>query len=109
MKPFRFHVESVPFPKEIQGTVRGAVKKCKTGYLILMDKSLTKDQYKQTLKHELSHIILGHFEISETETTDNYLQNIKWIEAETDSYADQMTDNELADLMKYHIGDTIPI
>lgn len=103
MKKFHFHVEAVPFPEELRGSVRGAVKKCKTGYLILMDESLTEDQYKQTLKHELSHIILGHFEISETETTDEYLRNIEWIEAETDRYADQMTDEDLERLMLWAV------
>lgn len=103
MEKFSFRVKSVPFPEELRGFVPGAVRKCKAGYLILMDESLSNEQYKQTLKHELSHIILGHFEISETETTDEYLRNIEWIEAETDRYADQMTDEDLERLMLWAV------
>ena len=111
MKPFRFHVESIPFPEEVRDTVRGMTGKRKSGYIILINEDLPHDQYKWTLKHELSHIILGHFDGDEDGETANaaYLRNILEIETEANNRAAQMTDDELAELLKYHIGDEIVI
>lgn len=106
MEKFSFRVKSVPFPEEIRGEIRGGVHKSdkKPGYYwIVIDETLPHDQYTWVLKHELAHIILGHFEIDETNTTEDYIQNFKEIEAAANNYADQMTDEELEKWMQWAV------
>ena len=89
----------IPFPVPV-GTVGGITRlDVNTGrFLIAINNQEPDDELIQILKHELSHIALGHFD-------DN--RDIKEIEKEAEDYADQMTDDEFSELMTYQVGETI--
>lgn len=54
-------VEYIPFPKGVQGYVKGAVTERTTDYLILIDSTRHPQAQRHTLGHELAHIFLNHF------------------------------------------------
>lgn len=93
----RFNLYYVPFPEQIRGIIRGAVQCKQNSYLVLIDSSLTDEQQSFSLKHELSHILLGHFDYD----SESYLANIEKVEAEANQYAEQMTDDEFQYIMSY--------
>lgn len=86
-----------PMPDEIKGKIPGVTgyDPVKNRYLILIDCELEEAKKRWTLKHELSHILLGHFSDDRTESSQAYLKNIQEVEAEANEYADRMTDHEL--------------
>jgi Zn-dependent peptidase ImmA (M78 family) len=59
---------------------------------VLIDSTLSEAEQKKTLKHELAHIILNHFELDD--------RDIEEIEAEADAKAAIMTDAEMEALVK---------
>ena len=99
MSPFNLIYISFPCPADaIGGVTRYDVK---TGrYTVAINNQTTDDDQIRTLKHELSHILLGHF-------LDDEDRDIREIEKEADDYADQMTDDEFSDLMTYQVGETV--
>lgn len=99
MSPFRLMY--IPFPVPV-GTVGGVTRlDVNTGrFLIAINNQETDDDLIRILKHELSHIALGHFDDDRTESLEE-------IEKEADLYADQMTDDEFSELMTYQVGETV--
>lgn len=73
-------------------------------YGIMINSNRTEAEQIRALKHELSHLVLGHLTDDRTDTTDIYLKNLDDVEREADDYADQMTDEEFSELMTYQIG-----
>lgn len=74
---------------------------------ILINAEKTEDEKKQLLKHELSHIILGHLWDARVNGDDlSYLDNHPEIEDEANRYADQMSDETLSFFMDGLIGET---
>ena len=88
----RFRIVYKAFPDPISGYITGITKKKKDHYTIMIDSTLSEDHRDQTLKHELSHIVLGHFDND---------RSIEDCELEADQHADKMTKEEFADLMTY--------
>lgn len=75
---------------------------------IIINAGMTENEQKQTLKHELSHIILGHLWDERVNGDDlSYLDDHPEIEDEADRYADQMTDETLSEFVSGLIGETI--
>ena len=105
----RFRLVYASFPESVRGSVKGitGMNPGDDFYIVIIDKDLSEDQKDRTLKHELSHIALGHFESNRTESCSDYLRNIEAIEEETDNYADQMTDEEYSRLMSFQLGETV--
>lgn len=64
--------------------------------MIVIDSGLSEDEQRKTLKHELSHIILKHYEKD---------HGIRDDEEEADRYADQMSDEELSYLMTFALSE----
>ena len=101
MDPFKLVYEAFPAPAD----ALGGVTMCKNGkYIIMINKIKPAEEQIRTIKHELSHILLGHFGDRRTKDDQTYLDNLAEIEEEADRYADQMTDEELAQLMTCQIG-----
>lgn len=69
-------------------------------YLMIIDESLSPLERKETIKHELSHVLLGHFNDGRAMDDQAYLNNIDEIEKEADEYAEQMTDEEYDQLIR---------
>ena len=99
----KFNLIYQPFPEEIQGLIPGFAGHRGDDYTILIDSTQPEEKQAWTLRHELSHLWLGHLDDDEkrTETSQAYLENIDEIEAEANHYADQMTDEELSYLMTF--------
>lgn len=96
-----FDLIFLQFPEEIQGIIPGLTQ-CKGDHCtVLIDNSQSEEIQRKTLRHELSHIRLGHFDEDRTESDQAYLRNIQSIEAEADLYADQMSEEELSYLMTF--------
>ena len=76
---------------------------------ILIDSSVSSERQDFLLRHELSHIVLGHLaETKPINQIDSYGDDMfgeGWIEREraADLYAEKMTDQELSELMSYQI------
>lgn len=92
----RFYLEYRPFPPPIKGKCNGVTARTDGKYFILIDSSNPPEQQALTLRHELAHIALNHFE-DRTHTIDH-------IEQEAKDYAARMTDAEFNDLMKWEIN-----
>ena len=84
---------------------------CEEGsYHILIDSTATLEQQSRVLRHELSHLVLGH--VTKTKTlsqinsfgSDMFGEGWEQREKECDDYADQMTDEEFEYLMAFQIG-----
>ena len=73
-------------------------------YGIMINCNRTEAEQVRALKHELSHLVLGHLTDGRTETTKIYSDNFDDVEREADDYADRMTDDEFRELMTYQIG-----
>ncbi len=100
MSPFRLIYEAFPAAADM---LDGVTMYENGKYVIMINKIKSADEQTQAVKHELSHILLGHFD-NRTKGADMYLKNLAEVEDEADRYADQMTDEELAYLMTYRIG-----
>lgn len=98
MSPFRLYIVKFP-PESINGATQYDVKK--GSFLIAINADLTEDEKIRTLKHELSHILLGHIDALD--------RDLREIENEADRYADLMTEDEFSDLMTYQIGETVVV
>lgn len=99
----KFKIMYRPFPTELHGKIGGVTGGKPGGVLVVMiDNTLPEAEQKKTLKHELSHIVLGHLEDDRTDRK-NYLKNVMELEAEADAKADSMTDEELNALLKLAI------
>lgn len=91
----RFRVVYKAFPDALRGIVRGFTSFRGKMYVILIDACLSDSEREKTLKHELSHILLGHF-IDER-------KSVEEMEREADRYANVMTDDEFNMLRGYAI------
>ena len=75
---------------------------------ILINTGRTDEEQKRSLKHEFSHIILGHLWDDRIHGEDlSYIDDHPEVEEEADRYADQMTDETLAELVSGLIGETV--
>jgi len=75
---------------------------------ILINTGRTDEEQKRTLKHEFSHIILGHLWDDRIHGEDlSYLDDNPEVEDEADRYADQMTDETLLELKKSMVEETV--
>lgn len=93
MKPFR--IEKTPFPASIRGTVRALCQDQGETCLIILDSTATAEAQAKSLLHELAHIALNHFDCE---------RPLKEIEAEANQFAQQITFDELAELMTWEEG-----
>ena len=92
-----------PFPPEIHGQIGGITGGKPGGRLtVMIDSTLTEEEQKKTLKHELAHIALGHLEDDRANRA-NYLKNVMELEAEADAKAGSMTEAEFNSLMQWQI------
>jgi len=88
-----FRIKYKPFPADVHGIIGGVTGGKPGGMLtVLIDSTLSEAEQKKTLKHELAHIILNHFELDD--------RDIEEIEAEADAKAAIMTDAEMEALVK---------
>lgn len=83
------------FPDALRGVVRGLTSFRGDLYIILIDACLSDSEREKTLKHELSHILLGHFIDDQ--------KSVEEMEREADQHADMMTENEFNMLRGYAI------
>lgn len=91
MKPFSLFY--VNFPAGCEGTIYGMTGKCwDGGYIIAIDSSQDERTQENALKHELSHILLNHFESKRA---------LEEVEREADEHAQQMTKAELDHLLTF--------
>lgn len=90
-----FRIIYKTFPEPLKGSIVGLAGRKGNSYTVLIDESLGDSERKETLKHELSHILLGHL--------DDDKKPEEQIEREADQYAAAMTDDEFEQLMKYAI------
>ena len=76
---------------------------------VMINKEKPYNEQQLTIKHELSHILLGHFQNERAKDEEFYLKNYENLDIENDAnrYADQMTDDEFSELMKYQIGEAV--
>ena len=75
---------------------------------IMINSGRTEEEQKKILKHEFSHIILGHLWDDRVHGDDlSYHDDHPEIEDEANQYADQMTDETLAELVSGLIGETV--
>lgn len=81
------------FPEPLRGSVFGLTSRGNNSYTVLVDASLSDSKRKETLKHELSHILLGHLEDDK--------KPVDVIEREAEQYAATMTDEDLERLIQY--------
>ena len=79
------------FPAALRGVVRGLTSLRGNLYTVLIDALLDDPERKETLKHELSHVVLGHLLEDQRSVED--------LEREADAYAAAMTDDELQQLI----------
>ncbi len=91
----RYKVVYRSFPAACKGNVYGVTCYQAGRYIVLIDRDLDAIQREKTLRHELSHILLGHF-------TDGS-KSVEEMEREADSHADAMTDDEFNMLRGYAI------
>lgn len=83
------------FPDALKGSVRGFTSTRGKSYIIMIDSDLGDPERKKTLKHELSHILLGHFEDQD--------RSVDELEREAIDHAEAMTDDELDQLLRYAV------
>lgn len=95
-----FTLRLVPFPPEAAAGVKGAAvyREEKDQFHIFVNSNLPYSDQLRTLKHELAHIELNHF---------NTDIPIKKAEYEAEHRADTMTDAEFVHLMTYRKGGDI--
>ena len=79
------------FPDDIHGIVFAITQKQSNGFLIVIDDRNTAEKQSFSLRHELSHIALNHFERTIP---------IETAEKQADSLAEQLTIDELMQLCK---------
>lgn len=93
MLPFR--LKYIPFETDLRGKVFGFTAFRGNKAIVFIDNTRTQGEQAHTLKHELSHILLGHF-LEEQKT-------IEEMEREAGQHADAMTDQEFQTLLSYQI------
>lgn len=105
MTRFRLVYAAFPAPADVVGGFTFRFPSGRTSILINTLKS--KEDQIRILKHELSHILLGHLDDDRTSGYLSYLHEHTDIEDDANKRADLMTDEELADLMRYQTGETV--
>lgn len=103
-----FRIIYRPFPNEIKGLVGGGVEKESDDcYLILIDSDLSEQKQDFTLRHELAHIAMNHFDYTlpfdEVCKTGSFGEGWEQREKEADSIAEKMTVDELLSLWDHPI------
>lgn len=96
-----FSVIYLDLPEQIRGKMFGWTMHDQGRYIVFIDKTLNELARRDALRHELSHIILGHLTDTRVSTDQDYLENFDSVEAEACEYAASMTDDELAQLMTF--------
>ena len=84
-----------PFVEPLKGNARGFTALWRNKYYIVIDSDLGPLEREKTLKHELSHIYLNHFEQIDRDQDE--------MEDEAIAHAAAMTETEFQDLMKYAV------
>lgn len=79
----------VEFPQEIKGQVFSAVRFYNGQYQIFIDKDLSETDRILSLRHELGHIMLGHFQ--------QVGMTMKEMEEEADEFAEHTSGLKLSE------------
>lgn len=90
----KFKVKYFPFPDEIKDECYGFTVQKQNLFLIAINSNRPPEQQRITLKHELSHILLDHF---------NDPRPVEEIEEEAIVYGMTMKDEEFNRLMEWKI------
>lgn len=104
-----FFLKYVPFPKDLHGRVPGFTVNQGNNFFILIDSTISENEQTRILKHEFAHIILKHLDqtkpVESIDTFEDDMFGPGWLtrEAEADTYADAMTDQEFQTLLSYQI------
>ena len=100
----KFKLLYADFPESLRGNLRGGVIRHKGHILIVVDSTQPEPDQDFTLRHELAHLVLNHFE-EEYQGDGLFIDNGFYVsaaqEAEANEYAERMTDAELSQLMEY--------
>lgn len=91
----RYKLVYRPLPDSVKGTVCGMTYRCSGKYLVLIDSDLEAVEREKTLKHELSHILLGHFIDNEKNQAEK--------EREAEEHAEAMTNEEFSFLLDFAV------
>lgn len=76
--------------------------------MILINSVRSESDQLRALKHEIAHIMLGHLLDDRIHGDDlSYLDDHPEVEDEANRYADQMTDEYLAEVLKALNGETV--
>lgn len=101
----RFKLVCKPFPAELRD-VYGFIVANGGRYLIWIDSNQDARTQDRALRHELAHLVLGHLDktkplIEIDPHNVEFGEGWEEREQEADSFAERMTDAELAELMQY--------
>ena len=104
-----FHLVYVNFPAPADHAAGGfTMRATASGKITIMINAIIPEEDQiRFLKHELSHILLGHLEDERVTDDLSYLDEYPEIEDDANRYADQMTDDEFHELMTYQVGETL--
>lgn len=106
MERFRLVYTTFPAPADTAGGFAVRVHE-KGSITILINREKPEDVQRWMLKHELSHVLLGHLTDGRVKPNSfSYHNDNPEVEDEANQYADQMTDEEFSELMAYQIGET---
>ena len=98
----KIFIRYIPFPDEIHGHVFGLVKEQNNRFLILIDNRIEAEMQDSTLRHELAHIALKHFDdtlpFDDVIRTGSFGDEWEEREIEADNLAGQMQIDDLWNL-----------
>lgn len=100
----KFNLLYWDFPKELHNHIGGWTIKQDERLTVLIDSLLPAEKQRFYLKHEIAHIALNH--LNQAIPTGSEIVGGSWFisdlwEKEADTYAELMTDEELAYFMEY--------
>ncbi len=100
----KFNLLYWDFPKELHNHIGGWTIKQDERLTVLIDSLLPAEKQRFYLKHEIAHIALNH--LNQPIPTGSEIVGGSWFisdlwEKEADTYAELMTDEELAYFMEY--------
>ena len=101
----KFKVRYHEFPASVHGNVRAFVLLKGDHAVICIDSWLPKEQQEKSLRHELAHLWLDHLirPLPADADPDAWFIDSESLEAEADSYAEAMTQDEFNALMQWAI------
>lgn len=106
MNRIKLIYSAFPAPADVVGGL--TIRDPSGGLTILINTVKPEEEQRKYLKHEFSHIILGHLWDDRIKGDDlSYLDDNPEVEDEANRYADQMTDETLSEYMTGLIGETV--